>query len=444
MRVAADAAATAERAVIQPAAASASAAASSSSAEGASALASTARVDAINGKQTMGASGKQTISGNGKQPLGKQPLNPPPCRKVSHVRCSDRLKQRQRSDPLQTLDEDSLRLVMRPLSAGDIRTLHSVSKAWRLQVQQLVRSQEWRDKHGCVYPSSLCKIVTESGVARLDLGPEVRMHRVTRASRARAKRRLAQSLPPSSVSLPSRRAPSAHPSLLLLSPQPWPTHLAKPIHQPTHTPVPKGTYCDHMLSASMETDLTRLVFRRLDGPSIGPISTNHTMGIFDQTAAASEEPPSAATGRRRLDLISVPFKPQVAAKESATTQLWLRPLPPRVRAEAAASGGVASGRSSGSAAGVAPLSVSSSDCVDGGGGCDNDGIGSGDSSGSQDEPLCYDEVFGIFDCHGQVRLRIGSGNFQERWSSRLRIVCVPRADAQAAASVVEPCGTPVC
>lgn len=249
-----------------------------------------------------------------------------------------------------------------------------------------------------------------------------------------------------------RRLPLAPPASPPIPPT-RPTRLAPRVC------APQGTYGDHMLSAGMETDLTRLVFRRLDGPSIGPISTNHVMGVFDQTAAQSEEPPSAVTGRRRLDLISVPFKPQVAARESATTQLWLRPLPTRVRAkpaaEAAASGGAASGggcsgRAAGSASaaappppGVAPIGVSSgSDRDDGGdghGGCSGGGGDSGcdgGSSSSQDGPLCYDEVFGIFDCRGQVRLRIGSGNFQERWSSRLRIVCV-QADAQAAAGVAE-------
>ena len=88
----------------------------------------------------------------------------------SSRRSSGRLAEKRHSDPLEVLDEDSLRLVFRGLDCKDLDTLQKASKQWMHAVRSVVRSAAWRQEFGCIVPSEgLYKIVTESGVARLAL-----------------------------------------------------------------------------------------------------------------------------------------------------------------------------------------------------------------------------------------------------------------------------------
>lgn len=276
---------------------------------------------------------------------GKQPVS----RALSHVRSSCRLKARQRSDPLEVLDEDALRLILAPLPPPALKALHQASRQWAAQVKRVVRSKAWRDSYQCLYPSSLCKLVTESGVARLDLGRE--------------------GITASGYTLHDAEATG---------------------------------------SASAQNRMA-LVFRRLDGPSIGPISADHIVGIFCECDALSwteDEVQDIAESRakvHRLDLVKAPFKPQVAAKESPTTQLV-----------------------------VQPLSKSMSSWL-----CGQAGTSRGKGRAVEAEgPLCYEESFGIFDRNAQIRLRLGMCTVRESWASRLRLAPVG-ADAAATASLAK-------
>lgn len=281
----------------------------------------------------------------GKQPAGRGPgvTARAPSRKSSQVRCSSRLREQLHSDPLGVLDDDSLAGALVRLGAPDLRSLHRVSRAWRAQVERHLRSREWRDAHGCVYASSLLKVLTESGVARLDLGP-------------------------AGFRLP---------------------------------PALRQHQCHQCV-----------VFRRLDGPSVGPISTSHAVGIFDERALRSEDPPAASydggpTSFDRLDLTIQGFVPQVIGCEDACTQVRLRPLRPPPHA---VSGGKAR------AGGKGPLSA--------------------DAPGHMDEPLCYDQVFCVEDRTGRYRLRLppvtNGRMLSESWSARLRLQCVDDDASKAA------------
>ena len=64
-----------------------------------------------------------------------------------------------------------------------------------------------------------------------------------------------------------------------------------------------------------DSPTTRLKLRRLDGPSIGPVSACHVVGIFSED------------GKKRLDLVRA-VRPQVIVHQTATTCMTIEPLQP--------------------------------------------------------------------------------------------------------------------
>ena len=272
------------------------------------------------------------------------------------MRSSGRLRARHHSDPLAVLDEDSLRLVLDPLPPTVLQALHGTSKAWRQHVRQHVRTARWREAYGCVYPRSLCQILSESGVARLDVG---------------------------------------------------------------------GCRGGCVIGPS------RLVFRRLDGPSLGPISSRHVVGLFAAHEEEATGPPTthsaaehggrtkrvareaAAAPSVRLDLVCQPGGPQLAGYESVGTQVRIRPL-----------------RNTGDGAEVAAACGRSPSegkrkarCPPNGGGSSSSHGNAHNAGRGEDEgPLCYEEIFGVFDREGRVRLVVSTQAVPERWSNRLRLV----------------------
>ena len=64
-----------------------------------------------------------------------------------------------------------------------------------------------------------------------------------------------------------------------------------------------------------DSPTTRLKLRRLDGPSIGPVSACHVVGIFSED------------GKKRLDLVRAVL-PQVTIHQTAATCLLIEPLQP--------------------------------------------------------------------------------------------------------------------
>ena len=140
-------------------------------------------------------------------------------------RASGRLALRQRLSPIVALDEDALRSVFDGLSVSDLLALMRTGHAGRLAVRRAVRSTSWQARYGCLHSDTLCKVVCESGVARLDVGIDGRedsMHHL-----------------PSTVRAERRRS----------------------------TGGPMGAHG------------ARVRFERLDGPSVGPVSCHHVVSI---------------------------------------------------------------------------------------------------------------------------------------------------------------------
>ncbi len=141
----------------------------------------------------------------------------------------------------------------------------------------------------------------------------------------------------------------------------------------------------------------RLILRRLDGPSIGPVSSRHVVGIF------------SSDGRLRLCLLGT-TEPQLVTAETSSTRVTFRPAPPPwppLRGGQRGGGG-----GGGSSAAHAAL-----------------GADDGGSEGGCEGLLCYEVELCLFSSCGQYMLDLGvvGGRVDadvDVWSTRLRIARV--------------------
>ena len=160
-----------------------------------------------------------------------------------------------RACPLEALGPDLAYACTAPLDAATLLRLKRVNKRWKQQAEATLRARPWQDAWGCIYPSTLLRVVTEADVSRLDL--------------ACARRR---------------------------------------------TP------------AASEGPPTQLRLRRLDGPSVGPVSSRHVLAVV------------AADGSGRLDIGGRSVYPQVTMREDPFTRFFIRRCDEPPAAEASPDG----------------------------------------------------------------------------------------------------------
>jgi hypothetical protein len=186
-----------------------------------------------------------------------------PSRAQPPQRRSARLGLRRRSCPLLVLDDDCTNLVLQILSPDAHAALECASREWRAAVRRLHQSPKWQASFGCVYASSTLRVLSESAKARLDVGPE-----------------------------------GTHP---------------RPLGQLASLRLRQLADCGGIWGEGVGSDKwTQLVVRRLDGPSIGYLSTRHTIGLF------------TSDGTHRLDLVYA-LNPQPVSHESGGTRVRLCP-----------------------------------------------------------------------------------------------------------------------
>jgi len=107
---------------------------------------------------------------------------PPESKRSASKRASARLATRRKSCPLLTLDEDTLCAVLSELGPVEHGALLSTSHAWRAAVHALHGSARWRRAFGCLRSSDLLKVLTESGMARLDIIEGCQPHSPTQSA----------------------------------------------------------------------------------------------------------------------------------------------------------------------------------------------------------------------------------------------------------------------
>ena len=208
-------------------------------------------------------------------------------------RSSERLGKLRKSCPLLVLDEDCLRLVLQGLPPDAHAALECTSRGWRAAVRHLHAGRAWQGDFGCLYSTSLIKVLSESGKARLDVGPEGTYPRpACRSTDVREQPKRASSAASSATSSAASLATSSA------------TSGKAPMPPPPREPLVGG----------LQGLWTRLVVRRLDGPSVGLISSQHVVGIYTES------------GTHRLDLARA-LNPQPTGHESAGTRLRLQPAP---------------------------------------------------------------------------------------------------------------------
>lgn len=185
---------------------------------------------------------------------------------AAQPRKSRRLATRRRSCPLLVLDDDAVGQVLRLLNVADVLTLQHVNSGWRQQARDLLASDDWRKEWGCVYAGEAVKVLNASGVGRLDLGARF-------------------------VRTPSRYDDAA---------------------------ARRGEGAGSSSDGAEAPDGAELVFRRLDGPSVGPVSGRHAVGIF------------SVCGTKRVDIGGGTTRPQISnppvgaalTQSNATLRLW--------------------------------------------------------------------------------------------------------------------------
>jgi hypothetical protein len=150
-----------------------------------------------------------------------------------------------------------------------------------------------------------------------------------------------------------------------------PTELIKIVSENESVCLDVGSGCVREVDANVNTRTTRLYLYRLDGPSAGFVSTNHVVGIFDQDRSV------------RLDVSARAVKCECSARHNSwATNLHIRRIPRQ-----------------------------------------------GDAEFSDNEPLMYGELVGVFSSENTgKRLDIGCNSMKkavpiavDSWSTRLRI-----------------------
>ena len=269
-------------------------------------------------------------------------------------RRSARLGLRRRSCPLLVLDDDCTNLVLQILSPDAHAALECASREWRAAVRRLHQSPKWQESYGCVYASSTLRVLSESAKARLDVGPD-----------------------------------GSHP---------------RPLGQLGNLRMRQLADSGGIWGEGVGSDKwTQLVVRRLDGPSVGYLSTRHTIGLFTSDRT------------HRLDLVHA-LNPQPVTHESGGTRVRLCPY----ESSSAVGAGMAPAAPTSETTAAAAMSPSAA-------------VASSSTSAAAPPaahalPLRYGQVLSLLSACGTYRLSLGMSQChvlvsaaEDVWSTRLRL-----------------------
>ena len=118
---------------------------------------------------TTSATNASPFSGMGAVAGASTPLLSTPSTPLHVRRRSGRLAMTRHIDPLLVLDPDSLHVALQLLSAPDFNVLQQLSKQWRSTVRTVVQGRAWLQAYGALDAVTPIKILSESGVARLQV-----------------------------------------------------------------------------------------------------------------------------------------------------------------------------------------------------------------------------------------------------------------------------------